>query len=164
MLRKSLALMLLVVALGFAPQAVANPFNDGVAAYDRGDYVTALRLWRPLADQGNVHAQFNLGVKYHQGQGVPQDYAQAVSWCRKAADQGMVTAQFNLGVMYEHGLGIPRDYVQAHMWLNLAGAREADPERRSRMVKRRDELAAGMTREQIARAQRLAWEWKPKGR
>jgi hypothetical protein len=50
------------------------------------------------------------------------------------------------------------------MWLNLAGAREADPERRSRMVKRRDELAAGMTREQIARAQRLAWEWKPKGR
>jgi TPR repeat protein len=76
----------------------------------------------------------------------------------------MVTAQFNLGVMYEHGLGIPRDYVQAHMWLNLAGAREADPERRSRMVKRRDELAAGMTREQIARAQRLAWEWKPKGR
>ena len=77
-----------------------------MAAYHRGDYVTALRLWRPLADQGNVHAQFNLGVKYHQGQGVPQDYAQAVSWCRKAADQGMVTAQFNLGVMYEHGLGV----------------------------------------------------------
>jgi hypothetical protein len=58
MLRKSLALMLLVVALGFAPQAVANPFNDGVAAYDRGDYVTALRLLRPLADRGDADAQF----------------------------------------------------------------------------------------------------------
>jgi len=60
-------------------------FEDGVAATLKGDYATAMRLWRPLADQGVASAQYNLGVMYANGQGVPQDYAAAVSWYRKAA-------------------------------------------------------------------------------
>jgi TPR repeat protein len=64
--------------------------------------------------------------------------------------------------MYENGQGVPQDAVQAHMWFNLAASRQTDPERRSMMAKNRDSLAARMTREQIAEAQRRARDWKPK--
>ena len=59
-----------------------------MAAYQRGDFATALQIFRPLAEQGNAAAKYELGVDVRQGQGVPQDYAQAVIWYRKAADQG----------------------------------------------------------------------------
>lgn len=113
MLRKSLALVLLVVALGFAPQAVAGPLEDGFAAHSRGDYATALRLWRPLAEQGTATAQYNLGVMYYHGQGVPQNYAQAASWYRKAAEQENADAQASLGIMYTNGDGVPQNQAQA---------------------------------------------------
>ena len=68
--------------------AVAGPLEDGLAAYQRGDYATAMSLWRPLADQGNTFAQYNVGWLYYDGRGVPQDYARAAAWYRKAARQG----------------------------------------------------------------------------
>jgi len=58
------------------------------------NYATALKEWRPLADQGDAHTQFNLGLMYRKGQGVTQDDAGAVRWYRKAADQGAAAAQF----------------------------------------------------------------------
>ena len=88
-----------ILAVSFASPVAAGPFEDGNAAYDRKDYATALRFYRPLADQGHAEAQFNLGLMYSNGRGVPQDYAAAVSWYRKAADQGDAAAQFNLGLM-----------------------------------------------------------------
>ena len=54
--------------------AVAGPFENAGAAYNQGDYATALRLWQPLAEQGNASGQFNLGVMYERGEGVPPDY------------------------------------------------------------------------------------------
>ena len=66
-----------------AGHAVAGPYEDGLNAVQKGDYETAMRVWRPLADQGDARAQFNLGVIYRDGQGVPQDYAAAVSCYRK---------------------------------------------------------------------------------
>jgi Sel1 repeat len=71
-----------------AVPVTAGPFEDAVAAHGRGDYATALRLWRPLADQGNAHAQFNLGAMYANGQGVPQDYVRAHMWFNLSAAQG----------------------------------------------------------------------------
>ena len=62
--------------LGLTAPAWAG-LDEGVAAYKRGDYATALREWRPLAKQGNAKAQFVLGVMYDKGRGVPQDYAKA---------------------------------------------------------------------------------------
>ena len=98
-------LKLLLVVLAFAAgPAVAGPFEDGSVAYNKGDYATALRLWRPLADQGEAQAQYELGFMYTNGWGVPQDYAAAVAGWRKAADQGYATAQSTLGVMYYTGL------------------------------------------------------------
>jgi TPR repeat protein len=194
------ALAVLVLSLSLAAPVAAGPFEDGVAAYEREDYATALRLLRPLAEQGEASAQFNLGFMYDLGQGVPQDYAEAVKWYRKAADQGNAAAQYNLGLMYDNGhgvpqdyaeavkwyrkaaergvataqnnlgfmygngQGVPQDYVQAHKWYNLAGARfpASETENRNKAVENRDLVAALMTPAQIAEAQKLAREWKPK--
>ena len=81
-------------------------------------------------------------------------------WYGKAADQGNAEAQFDLGRMYEKGQGVPQDYLYAHMWFNLAAAGFSAWDKRA--VNGRDALAAKMTPAQIAEAQRLAREWKPK--
>lgn len=78
-------------------------------------------------------------------------------WYRLAADRGDASAQNNLGFMYAEGRGVLQDYVLACMWLNLAAARGD-----SFAAQNRDEIAAKMTLAQIAEAQRLAREWKPK--
>jgi len=106
---------------GSSPSGVAEgPFEDGLAAYQRGDYTTALRLLRPLADKGDAKAQFSLGVMYDKGQGVTQDYTEALNWYHRAAEQGDAKAQFNLGAMYENGQGVPPDHTQAVKWFRKA--------------------------------------------
>jgi TPR repeat protein len=86
--------MLVVLCICAAGPAVAGPHEDAYAAYTKGDYATALRLLRPLADQGDAGAQNGLGNMYTNGQGVPQDYAQAAFWYRKAARQSYAVAQY----------------------------------------------------------------------
>ena len=79
--------------------------------------------WYTLgAEQGYALAQYNLGLLYDNGQGVPQDYKTALKWYTFAAEQGHASAQNNLGVMYHNGQGVPQDYVRAHMWANLSAA------------------------------------------
>ena len=94
-------------------RALAGPFEDGVAAYDQGRYGAALSLWLPLADEGHVAAQLNVGVLYEKGLGTPRDYAEAARWYLKAAQQGDAEAQFNIGVLYETGTGVSEDIEQA---------------------------------------------------
>ena len=101
--------------------------DEGIAAYKRFDYATAVREWRPLAEQGDAVAQYYLGNLYRTGQGLPQDYAEAAKWFRKAANQGNADAQYNLGVIYDKGYGVPQDYVQAQMWYSLAEAQDSNP-------------------------------------
>ena len=83
-------------------------FDKGLDAYDRGDYATALREFKPLAEQGDAYAQYNLGVMYDNGQGVTQDYKTAVKWFRRAAEQGNSFGQNALGNMYDAGRGVPK--------------------------------------------------------
>jgi len=111
------ALLMLVVLAG---AAVAQPIEDAIAAYERGDYATAYRLLRPLADQGDALAQTNLGFMNANGRGVPQDYSKALEWFGKAADQGFAIAQPKLRVMYYMGLGVPQDYAEAAKWYRKA--------------------------------------------
>jgi TPR repeat protein len=99
---------------------MATPFEDGMTAYDRGDYARAMRFWWPLADQGDARAQSNLGVMYAKGLGVRQDYAAAASWYRRAAEQGNANAQSNLGVLCAEGRGIPQDNRAAARWYRRA--------------------------------------------
>ena len=77
----------LVIMLALAVPADAGPFEDGEAAYERGDFATALKFWRPLAKRGNAGAQKALGVMYDNGYGVPQDSAEAAKWYRLANAQ-----------------------------------------------------------------------------
>jgi len=81
-----------------------DPLEDGVAAYQRGDFASALRLFQRLAEHGDASAQCNLGVMYEQGRGVAQNYREAMKWFRLAAVQGNASAQSNLGVMYYKGI------------------------------------------------------------
>ena len=132
----------------------AGGIERGGAAYNQGDYGTALREWRPLAEQGDAGAQLNLGFMYDNGYGVSQDYEEAVKWYLRAAEQGSDRAQYNLGLMYDVGYGVPQDFVRAHMWYDIAGVEVA--------ISYRDYVAREMTPAQIAEAQKLAREWKGK--
>lgn len=127
------------------------------------DYVTAAKWLQRAAEQYHLVAQFMLGLLYDSGQGVPQDHATAARWYQRAADQGYADAQANLGALYDTGRGVPQDYVTAHMWLNLAAAQRTTPlsDAPGKAHRRRELLAAKMTPEQIAEAQRRAREWTP---
>ena len=122
------------LALGLAVALVAPAwadYFDGLTAYGRGDYATAIREWTPLAEQGHAAAQFFLGVMYNEGQGVLQDYTEAAKWYRKAAEQGDLGAQVSLGVMYNEGQGVLPDYTEAAKWFRRAaeqGDARAAPE------------------------------------
>ena len=75
---------------------------------------------RQAAEQGVAMAQFNLGVMYDRGEGVPEDDSEAVEWYRKAAEQGLPGAQYNLGLMYANGEGVPEDDQEAVKWYRKA--------------------------------------------
>ena len=107
-----------------------------------------MRWYRQAAEQGEAEAQYNLGLMYANGRGVPENDAEVVKWFRIAAEQGFAPAQNDLGLMYANGTGGPQDDVLAYAWLNLA-------------VEQGNELASGnkdklqtrMTATQMARAQ-----------
>src|SRR6266542_355041 len=101
--------------------SVAGPSEDANAADKNGDYATAFRLWRELAEQGDASAQANLGRMYRDGRGVSADQAEAVKWYRKAAEQGDARGQNSLGVMYANGRGgLQQDDTQAVKWYRKA--------------------------------------------
>jgi hypothetical protein len=137
--------------------------------FDKGegvsqDYAEAMKWYRKSAEQGDASAQVNIALMFDAGEGVPQDHTMAAKWFRKAADQGDAQAQYNLALMYDKGQGVPQDYILAHMWLNLSASLlpALEGEKREHVVKDRDRVASKMTPAQIAEAERLAREWKPK--
>ncbi len=109
--------VMLIMLLG-AP-AFAD-FAKGLAAAERGDYATALKEWKPLAEQGSADAQYKLGIMYRKGEGVTRDYKVAIEWFKLAAEQRNASAQSNLGAMYDQGLGVTRDSNIAFKWFKLA--------------------------------------------
>jgi TPR repeat protein len=119
-LPRTLTPIVFILCLLVWPALVQADFQAGKDAYDQGDYATAFKEMRPLAEQGDAAAQFNLGILYDNGYGVPQDDQEAVRWWRLAAGQGNAAAQFNLGVMYEQGQGVPQDVAEAVRWYRLA--------------------------------------------
>jgi TPR repeat protein len=116
----------IAVLLGSAGVSWSAEFKKGATTYQSGDYLTALREWKPLAEQGDASAQFKLGWMYDNGRGVPQDYKTAVKWYRLSAEQGDASAQFKLGWMYEIGRGVPQNYKTAMEWYTLAAEQGND--------------------------------------
>src|SRR3954465_3399863 len=140
-----------------ADVAGAGTFRQGVAAFNRQQYLLAAQNFFPLAEQGDPAAQSYLGFMFETGRGVPRNYTEAAMWYRRAAEQGDSLAQYSLGLLYDRGQGVPQDIVEANKWLTLSAA--AAPRRaREARVRLRDAVATKMTRGEIARARLRALE------
>ncbi len=121
------------------------------------DDAQAIAWYRKAAEQGHAPGQSSLGKMCLEGRGVPRDDAQAIAWFRKAAEQGDPTAQRMLGAMYELGRGVPRNRVQSLLWLSLFAAQSDESAKRGL-----EELLQDSTPQQIAEAERLVREFRPK--
>ena len=124
-MRKLAAVLVIITSLLISPRidsVFAGQIEDGIAAYQRGDYKTALPLLKPTAEKGDVHAQGLIGIMYNTGQGVPKDYIEGTKWTRMAAEGGLAEAQSDLGNIYLGGKGVPKDYVEATKWFKRAAA------------------------------------------
>jgi TPR repeat protein len=186
-----------VLCLGLAlPSCLGGEqgtLEEGIAAYQGGDYVTAWKVLRPLALRGDAEAQLKvgemyffgrsvakdypkakfwfvraagqglaeaahkLGIMYANGYGIRKDDAKAFSWYHLAAEQGHPKAQSDLGSAYASGQGVPQNIVLAYMWFSLSAEQGNQPAAEGRAL-----AAKEMTPAQIAEAQKLAREWKPK--
>ena len=140
-----------------APTAFENKnfkqtnFEKGLDYYNKKNYKKAVYWLTKSAQQGILEAQYNLGVMYEKGDGVPQNYKQAVYWYTKSAQQGFPQAQNNLGLMYDKGEGVPKNYIHSYAWTNLAVSNNNQQARKG-MVS----LEKVMTPKQIAAAQELS--------
>jgi TPR repeat protein len=136
--------------------------------YERGSSGVAQNLseakrWYEIgAQKHSLESQARLGQLYIDGKGVPQDYKEGIKWVLPAAERGNSTAQYVMGRLYGAGLGISQDYVLAHMWFNLSASASTTSEEASTSVKARNTIQKFLSPSQIAEAQRLAREWKPK--
>lgn len=111
--------VLVILYLCLSPISYAG-VDEGLVAHKKGDYQTALKEIRPLAEEGNRSAQHILAVMYYKGDGVKQDNITAFKWFEKAAKQGHAIAQFNLGQMYYRGRGVRQSLEKAKEWLGKA--------------------------------------------
>ncbi|MEX1109583.1 MAG: tetratricopeptide repeat protein [Dongiaceae bacterium] len=144
----------LLLLFGVHAVALADDLVDAFAAYEQGDYKTALSLTKPLADQGDVAAQAQLGFMYENGYGVAADPTAAANWYRLAADQGDAASQYRLGQMYLQGLGLPKDMVQAQMWMEIAAAHGQAASSQERTM-----IDSSLSFDQREKAKRLIEEW-----
>lgn len=163
-------------------------FQAGMDAFNKGDYNAAVKEWLPLAEKGDVKAQFHLGIVYYEG----RTWNEAAKWYRMAADHGDAAAQVKLADMYTEGRGVPQDYKEAMKWYLLA-ADQGEPVARASLgiiyaqgkevpqdsvqaymwfelavaqghegaKMLREAIAKNMTPAQIAAAQALSRNWKP---
>ncbi|MEO9574124.1 MAG: tetratricopeptide repeat protein [Tateyamaria sp.] len=144
----------LAVLLAVGGQAVsAQDYDKGWAAYESGDFETALQEFRPLAEQGNADAQLRLGRMHDKGEGVTQHHVEAVKWYRLSAEQGEKFALYYLADAYRDGRGVIQDNLYAHMWFNIGASLGF-----KLAALNRDEMAKEMTAEDISKAQTLARE------
>jgi hypothetical protein len=139
-----------------ASQQASQPFVKSAEAASpvaRRQAKSLVDLQR-LADHGDADAQWQLGVRYHNGEGVPRDDAHAMQWFLRAAEQGHVIAQATLGAYYWAGRGVPPDLSKAYFWSSLALA-QGDDNSRSRL----EGLASQMTKSQVSAARQQAELW-----
>jgi TPR repeat protein len=109
-----------ILALVSTVHVQAGPFEDAQAAQAKGDHGAAARIYRSLADQGNVAALTQLGILYRLGRGVPKDLDEAMDMLRRAASLGSSGAQFQVGDMYLRGQGVEQDLLEAARWYTRA--------------------------------------------
>jgi TPR repeat protein len=144
---------------GYLPAELELGFSYALGDGVEKDDGEAIRWWREAAEHGDSEAAVNLGDSYYYGHHVGENPVEGVKWWRKAAEEGNFLGLTGLGHAYQDGKGVPQDFTAAYAWFSLAAARDLSP---SLPARERDDLAAQMTREQVAEGQRMAREWKPK--
>lgn len=118
---KRVQLLAVVIALGlvlYATSQFQHAAND--ATPPDSAMVTSLQS---SAEKGDASSQYNLGVLYYSGNGVPQDYAKAAQYFRKSAQQGNPHSAYSLGNLYINGQGVPQDYATAIYWYRQGAER-----------------------------------------
>ncbi len=184
-------ILLSVILSLFIPPAFSADVQAGRQAWVKRDYSTALKEYRPLAEQGHSEAQYRLGNMYFLGEGVIQDYVETIKWFTLAAEQGYMVAQRRLGGIYSsYYLGL-LDYEAALKWYTLAAEQGSSDAQfglgqmygygssdfqdnviahmwyniyasNGGLPQFRNEISQDMTPEQIGKAQDLAREWVSK--
>jgi TPR repeat protein len=154
-LPSALLILMTVAGADVADLCLLAPDKNG--NYSPAESAKYVRCLREKAEQGDMFSQHELGLLYSVGDLTPQDYEEAAKWFRRAADQGHATSQFHLGAMYKSGEGVPKNIVLSQMWEILSAAQGNVYARLAR-----DIAGQEMTPAQIAEAQKLAREWKPK--
>ena len=135
-------------------QSSSDRHSNDRSSLDQHEQAKSVSDLRKLADEGDADAQWQMGVRYHDGAGVPQDDAQAVQWFQRAAEQGNVAAQGALGAYYWRGRGVFQDLSKAYFWSTIAMA-QGDEISKSRL----EGLASQMTRTQVSDARQRAEAW-----
>ena len=154
---------------GDAQSLIGTMYHDGLGVPK--DYKNAMTWYQKASNAsakhgGDTFAQYAIGRMYSAGAGVQKNDQIAVYWYKRAANKGVADAQKFLGMSYAIGKGLPEDYVLAYMWLNLAASQSDLPgqkdDKEPSASDIRTDLERDMTPDQIAEAQKLAREWKPK--
>jgi len=144
----------IVVGQNATDQGSANQGSANQRSANQLVHAKSLEDLRKLADQGDADAQWQMGVRYHNGEDVPRDDVQAMQWFLRAAEQGHVIAQATLGAYYWAGRGVPQDLSKSYFWSAIALA-EGDKNSKSRL----EGLASQMTRAQVSAARQQAEVW-----
>ncbi len=144
-------IFIISICFGIPGMHLSADIQKNIDAADSVDFATAIKEWIFLAKQGDVVAQFNLGLTFHEGRIVPQDYKTAMKWYILAAEQGDADAHFNLGVMYYNGQGVLVDDLRAYMWFDLSVSAGNDA-----AIINRERVIKLMTPSQIEQARKLA--------
>jgi uncharacterized protein len=138
----SVALIVGLVSCSRAPAGRHNPIEDPLAeAFD-----------------GDVAAQYEVGVRIAASPASAPDYAQAARWLRLAADKGHIGAQAALGFMYHRGQGVPPNDIEAIKWLTLATAQSSAEHDAYALW--REYVARQMSQEDVTEGERLARAWQ----
>lgn len=129
-------------------------YYEGLAAYERSDYVAAMATFKQLALEGDALSQLYLGSMYERGEGVATNIREAIRWYQSSAAQGNVDAQMNLAEIYSTGELVAQDLVQAYLWWTLAAEQGESGAEQSRR-----QLLEKMMPEQISAAQQTIDQW-----
>ncbi len=152
-------LLALCLVAGLAGTASADVKN-GINAYQRGDYATAMRELKPLAEQDDVDAQYHLGEMYLHGHGVGRNFVVAAAWYAKAAEGGHPRAQASLGGLYALGLGVYQDFGTAFFWMITAAIWDQDKVRQQAVKSLGDVAQQLDDKEKKAVAGQAVREWR----
>ncbi len=123
-LRWGMAAMMVAIAGMFSVAHAAGDMGKSFDAANAGDFKQAVTIWEDLAASGDAQAQFNLGLMYHGGLGLPRDETAAVKLYQQAAESGYTAAQVYLVVGYEEGwFGLPQDSSKAYYWRGMVNGK-----------------------------------------